>query len=408
MKRLITSAMLAALMVAGTGEAEAQFDGRRASLFDLGVYAGGAWTSPWLTDIQPGDQQVRIGINPIFGATATYWMAPTWGLRLHGAYMPAQLYATGTQVAPGFPTGQPGFFAREERTINNWFYDLNLVLRPWFASDMGDFLASTYFFLGGGGLTANPAGNAVTCVGPWFHYGACLPYEWEKATVGQGTLGVGFDLLSLGASMGLFGEIGAHIYSSPFHTGPGWTGPTAAGFTANDPMAATVRGVLGLKFLFGDILPPPPPVIAPPPPVTPPPPPPPAERAITVCVIVDGQIQQVQAVFRPDAGDTLVMVDGTRRPFRELHPVTAPNYAAGATWFVAAEPVTFGGRRYDRFGLPRVITPAELRRVGEFQGVPVFAATDAPAQPEVVYVPVRTGCEFQAYQLQEVTRRVRG
>jgi hypothetical protein len=397
MKRLLTFAMVAAVVVAGTGEAQAQVDGRRASLFDLGLYAGAAWSSPWLTNVGPNDESVRVGFSPIFGGTATYWLAPSWGLRLHGAYMPSGIYQTGGTA--------PGFFNREDLWINNWFYDLNLVLRPWFAADAGDFLASTYFFLGGGGLTANPAGTGH-CVAPWDQYGACLAYDWEKATVGQGTLGLGFDLMAFGPSMGLFGELAAHIYSSPFHTGPGWTPIQPA--TATDPMAVTTRGVLGVKFMFGDILPPPPPVIAPPPPVTPPPPPPPAEREITVCVIVDGQIQNVTATFRPDAGDTLVMVDGVRRPFREVHPVTQPNYAAGAAWFVGAEPVTFQNRRYVRFGLPRVITAAELRRTGDHMGVPIFTATDAATPPEVIYVPVRTGCEFQAYQVEEVVRRVRG
>ncbi|HEV3050952.1 MAG TPA: hypothetical protein VGX50_11605, partial [Longimicrobium sp.] len=50
MKRLLTT-LLAASMVAGAvGEARAQDDmmmGRRASAFDLGIYAGGAWTSDW-------------------------------------------------------------------------------------------------------------------------------------------------------------------------------------------------------------------------------------------------------------------------------------------------------------------------------------------------------------------------
>ena len=41
------------------------------------------------------------------------------------------------------------------------------------------------------------------------------------ATVGQGTLGLGVDLVSLSSMIGLFGELGAHIYDSPTHSANG-------------------------------------------------------------------------------------------------------------------------------------------------------------------------------------------
>jgi hypothetical protein len=163
----------------------------------------------------------------------------------------------------------------------------------------------------------------------------------------------------------------------------------------------------GLSLLLGGAAPVPA-VVPPPAPAPAPTPPPaaPAERQIQVCVIQDGQVQNVTATFRPATGDTVI---GTQ-PFRQVHPAAAPSYAAGATWFIQTDTMVFRNTTWVRFGLPRVIQPAELQRVGEIQGTPIFAqagrtAAPAPAAPyDVVYVPVRPGCEFQPYQPREAIR----
>ena len=100
---------------------------------------------------------------------------------------------------------------------------------------------------------------------------------------------------------------------------------------------------------------------------------------------------------------TVVMVAGERRPFATAYPATM-GYAATQDFFVQDRPVCFQNREYVRFGLSRIVTPADLNRVGEFQGVPVFAETGAPARPGVVYLPVRPGCEFQPCQLRQQVR----
>src|SRR5688500_18165975 len=90
MRRLLTT-LLAAALVAGTGgQAQAQddFDGPRASAFDLGLYGGGAWSTDWF-DI--GENGFAPELSPIFGATAAFFFTPSFGLRLHGAYMPQHL-----------------------------------------------------------------------------------------------------------------------------------------------------------------------------------------------------------------------------------------------------------------------------------------------------------------------------
>jgi hypothetical protein len=121
-------------------------------------------------------------------------------------------------------------------------------------------------------------------------------------------------------------------------------------------------------------------------------------------VIEDGMLRNVQAQFNPATGDTTV----AGQAFRTAYPSTTPPYAAGADWFIANEPVTFQTRRYVKFGLPRIVGVGDLSRVGEYQGVPVFAETGAPARPDVIYIPVRPGCEFQPYQFEVKAGAVRG
>jgi hypothetical protein len=60
-----------------------------------------------------------------------------------------------------------------------------------------------------------------------------------------------------------------------------------------------------------------------------------------------------------------------------------------------------------KFGTARQITPAELTRGGDFQGTGVWYETAAGTSMNIIYVPTRPGCEFQAYQVRE-TIQIRG
>jgi hypothetical protein len=95
-------------------------------------------------------------------------------------------------------------------------------------------------------------------------------------------------------------------------------------------------------------------------------------------------------------GDTLV--EGGRR-FRDAYPA-GEGYAAGVNWYIAHSPMVVGGRRYEKFGLLRVLQPGLLAPAGRHEGVPLFAEAGAAARPpEVYYVPVRPGCVFQPYMV---------
>ena len=394
MKRLLTSALAAAAVTAGMGgvaHAQDSMMGRRASQFDLGIYAGGAYTTDWFEATRGTGNEMegyRPGFSGIFGGLANFWLSPSLGLRLHGAYLPQHL-------------PQPDDLDdRGEEVVNGYLYDLNLVFRPFFMNE-GTILPSVYFFLGGGGYTADIAdsqfgvddSDRVACLPSrdLQRSGVCLSNDPDYATVGQGTLGVGADFFPLGP-VTLFGELAAHVYDSPAHVIENARG--------EDKYTVTGRGVLGLKALFGNILPPPPP---------PPPPPPmaptaPVEdmREIQVCVLQNGQLTNVMGMYSTARGDTTV----NGQAFSTAFPMTG-EYAANATWYINNQPLTFQNRRFVKYGLPRVLGVNEVTRVGEFQGVPIFAEA-GQTRPDVVYVLVRPGCEFQPYQVETKTGSVRG
>ena len=409
MKRWLTCAAAAVAAVGGAGStalAQETTNGPRASRFDLGIYAGGSGTSAWFEsrtvtlngtetpDDNDDGQSYAPGYAPIFGAQATFWLTPAFGVRAHGAYAP---------VRP--PQASEGFFdlffdnagERRDYTFNTYLYDLNLALRPFVGRD--GWYRTVYLFAGGGGLTVDVAGeDRRQCVGYLLALGACVSYEPEQATVAQGTAGAGIDLIRFG-SLGLFGEAAVHVYDSPAHVDDAWVGPITAPSgarvrIADDRTAATVRLVAGLKLALGELLPPPQVEIPPPPPpaVLPPPPPPalpPPPATTRVCVVQGGALTEIE-VTDPASVQT------------------TGEYAGGAPWFINNEPITFGGRRYVKYGLPRVVGVTELGRVGDYQGVGVFGEAGGMEPREVIYVPVRPGCEFQPYQLERKATGVRG
>jgi hypothetical protein len=125
---------------------------------------------------------------------------------------------------------------------------------------------------------------------------------------------------------------------------------------------------------------------------------------ITACVVRNGRMEMTPAHFYPVNGDTTV----NGRPFRDVYPVTA-EHAASADWYVNNEPVRLGHRRFVKYGLPRTLAPTDLIPAGSFRGVTLFTSVgNDPADPDVIYVPVNSWCEFQPYQGHRSSGEVRG
>ncbi|HEX8394195.1 MAG TPA: hypothetical protein VF665_17765 [Longimicrobium sp.] len=87
---------------------------------------------------------------------------------------------------------------------------------------------------------------------------------------------------------------------------------------------------------------------------------------------------------------------------------SAAEYADGTAWFINNEVVPVLGRRFVKYGMPRILGINDVVPAATYQGVRVFVEAGPTGAPEVVYLPVRSGCEFQPYQLVEYGSAVRG
>lgn len=72
--------------------------------------------------------------------------------------------------------------------------------------------------------------------------------------------------------------------------------------------------------------------------------------------------------------------------------------ARSQSWYIDNEPVRVGGRRFVKYGLPRVLSQWEVAYHAASAGG-LFYAEPGAADPEVVYLLLDpAGCEFQPYQ----------
>jgi hypothetical protein len=118
---------------------------------------------------------------------------------------------------------------------------------------------------------------------------------------------------------------------------------------------------------------------------------------LRVCVVDSGALSEVEAVYRPAIGDTVVLLDGLQVPFASAFPDSL-GYARSLPWFTDRSPLRYRWRGYPRIDSERVISPTQLKRVTIRDGVPILAPVDfSGLWPRVLYVPTRPGCFFQAY-----------
>jgi len=128
----------------------------------------------------------------------------------------------------------------------------------------------------------------------------------------------------------------------------------------------------------------------------------------TVCVVdrtTDRGLRDLQAK-RAANGGVILLVDNQMRPLDEIHPVgVAAGYAGQEIWFTRGQPVTLQSRSYMKYRGERRIPLNQLRRVGDFQGIPLYSAPTDSVRPQAVYVPVRVGCIFNAYVREDLYQR---
>lgn len=383
MKRTMWAALaVTAVGLAGASSAEAQeYPDYR---FDIGVFGGGSWYSAMLDDDHLGADMddVRYKAGWVTGAQLTWWATPRFGIRAHGAYSERPL--TG---------GDDG--AQDENgnllsDINLWSVSGDLMLRltrdPWL---WGSAESRPYLALGAGGKNTNPAGDIVVVSGAGTDDETTGVYfdptddgnpdngffQMSQFTL-MGLAALGTDL-RLSERFGLRLEVGDRFWDATLRS------PESV---ANDPdedvgkVTHEIYGQLGAHFLLGLMEPE---VVAvapaPPAPPAPAPEPEPVEESIMVCVVEENDVRMVEAIYLPEEGDTLVVVNGTRRPLSATLPRVM--MADDADWFVAGEPLQLElapamTLEYTTWQSGRVIPADDLAYLGSVRGLPVFAAED--------------------------------
>ena len=104
-------------------------------------------------------------------------------------------------------------------------------------------------------------------------------------------------------------------------------------------------------------------------------------------------------------GSLVLLVDNVIQPLDEIHPVgVAAGYAGQEVWFTRGQPITLRGRSYIKYRGERRVPVDQLRRVGDFQGVPLYSAPADTLRPQALYVPVRVGCIFNPYVREDLYR----
>jgi len=113
----------------------------------------------------------------------------------------------------------------------------------------------------------------------------------------------------------------------------------------------------------------------------------------TICLATGENV----SVMVTAQGDTLV--GPSRVSIRTLRPgvVFAGTYAEGRDWFTSDAAITFERAQYQKSGGEVRLDCANIARVGEYMGVPLFAESTADRPLDRVYVPVRPGV-WQAYE----------
>jgi hypothetical protein len=132
-----------------------------------------------------------------------------------------------------------------------------------------------------------------------------------------------------------------------------------------------------------------------------------ALRDTAVCVVDRSSPRGLRTLAaKVGTSGIVVFSDGAVRPLESVHPVgVIAGYGGREPWLTRGDPISLEGRRYSRVGGERRIGEELLERVGEHQGILLFAGRDDPPPRDAVYVPTAPGCIFQGYVREDLIRR---
>jgi hypothetical protein len=371
--------------------------------WDLGVNGGFSWYSKMLDGedfTASGFEKARFEAGPLLGAQLGVWFTPRIGLRANFAYADRPVEVTFEDV---------GDIDSEDLEaighVNLWSGSGDLLIR--FAEPALDWAGTEflpYVALGLGGKWINPAGEGVICVDEEPDADpdpTCEPFtagnttfELNKSTSLMGLLGLGADI-RVSPNFAVRLELNDRIYKPDARLLVG----TEVDPDEENDEAKTVHEIgaqLGLHLLMGlarpevvSVVPQPLPEPEPPPVYTPPAP---REEAITVCVVDPTSstgIRSQNAIFLPERGDTMVIVNGERVLLR--NSVGHVMVARDADWYIRGQPLVMnvGNNRieYLTYQGARHIEADRLSYLGTINGYPVYADRDEVAD---IIMPIQT------------------
>ncbi|HUC83337.1 MAG TPA: hypothetical protein VMR70_20670 [Flavisolibacter sp.] len=123
-----------------------------------------------------------------------------------------------------------------------------------------------------------------------------------------------------------------------------------------------------------------------------------AQTQVRQCIIENGTLKTVVADYDPATGVYSVMLNGTKKAFDDVYPPTGIHYAQTRSWFINNEKISFNGKKYIKYGLPRILGTTEIKKISEFDKIGVYVEQGL-TDNEVIYLPTRRGCEFQPYRI---------
>lgn len=122
---------------------------------------------------------------------------------------------------------------------------------------------------------------------------------------------------------------------------------------------------------------------------------------INECIIDGGVLKKIEIDYNSVDGERTIMVNGVKKKFHDVYPPEGKEYAAKNKWYINNDPVSFKGKKFIKYGLPRILATDEIIRAGDIGNVGIYTeASVVVEEAEVIYIPVRAGCEFQPYQKQ--------
>jgi hypothetical protein len=124
-------------------------------------------------------------------------------------------------------------------------------------------------------------------------------------------------------------------------------------------------------------------------------------RKVQQCVIENGVLKTIETEYDPSTGNYYLMVSGTKKLLDEVYPSEKKDYAASAIWYINNEAIVVSGQKYVKYGLPRILGVQEVVKTSTFDNIGVYVEAGTKSIADVIYIPVRKGCEFQPYQKEQ-------